>query len=84
MPESKELKGFAVENESIKVEGLDLVGNVDLVHVGKIGSIKVKIEGNFELIPMVHKAIDKLEELIPGDQKAMAEMLKNAIKLIKL
>lgn len=79
-----ELKGFEIENKSVKVEGQDVVGSVDLVHVGKIGSLKVNIEGKFQLIPLVEKGIDKLEAIIPGDQKAMAEMLKNAIKLIKL
>jgi len=80
----KELKGLSVENESIKLDGEKLIGSVNLVHQGKLGGIVVKIEGNFSLIPLVEKAIDKLEEVIPGDQKSIAETLKAAIKLIKI
>ena len=79
-----ELKGFEVANESIKLEGESLVGSVDFIHQGKLGGLKVNVEGNFKFIPLVEKAIDKIEAIIPGDQSAIAAMLKNAVKLIKI
>lgn len=80
----KEYKGLEVENPSLVLKEENLVGAVELVHQGKIGGIKIKIEGKAKFIPMVEKAIDKLEEIIPGDQKAVAEMLKAAVKNIKI
>lgn len=80
----KELKGLEIENEQIKLEGEDIVGSVDLVHQGKLGGLTISIKGNFKLIPLLDKGIDKLEQIIPGDQKAIAESLKGAIRLIKI
>lgn len=80
----KEYKGFEVENEKISIEGESVVGKVDLVHRGKIGGIKITIEGDAEFFPLVDKAIDKLETLIPGDQTAAANMIKSALRAIKI
>ena len=79
-----ELKGLAIENEQVKLEGEDIVGSVDLVHQGKLGGVTINIKGNFKLIPLVEKGIDKLEEIIPGDQKGIAETLKLAVRSIKI
>lgn len=79
-----EYKGLAIENEQIKLEDENIVGSVDLVHQGKLGGLTVNIKGNFKLMPMLEKGIDKLEELIPGDQKAVASMLKSAVRQIKI
>lgn len=79
-----EYKGFEIANESVRLEGESLVASADMVHQGKLGGIKIKVEGSFKFIPLVEKAIDKLEEIIPGDQKSIAETLKGAIKLIKI
>lgn len=80
----KELVGFKVEKPDIKLEGENLIGAVEANHVGKIGHIKIKVEGGFQFLPLVNKAVDKLEELIPGDQKAIAGMIKAAISQIKI
>ena len=80
----KEYKGFEVENESIAIEGESVVGKVDLVHQGKIGGIKITIEGKAEFFPLVDKAIDKLEQIIPGDQTDVTSMLKTALRSIKI
>lgn len=80
----KEYKGLEIENPSLALKEENLVGALELVHQGKIGGIKIKIEGQAKFIPMVEKAIDKLEEIIPGDQKAVAEMLKAAVKNLKI
>lgn len=80
----KQLVGFEVSEKSISLDGQDIVGKASAYHVGKIGSLKVSVEGKFEFIPFVNKAVDKLEELIPGDQKAIAEVLKATIANIKI
>jgi hypothetical protein len=54
---------------------------VKLVHVGKVGS--VKLEGELEAKPFINKFIDKLEELIPGDQKIHAALLKAAVEKLE-
>lgn len=81
---SKELVGLEVVEKSVALEGQDLVGKVAAQHVGKIGSLKVSVEGKFGFLPLVNAGIDKLEELIPGDQKAIAAMLKSAVAQIKI
>lgn len=78
------MKGLEIENPKIELKEENLIGSVDLVHEGKIGGIKVNISGYAKFIPMLDSAIDKLEEIIPGDQKAVAEMLKAALKNIKI
>lgn len=79
-----EYKGIEIENPKVELKDENLVGSVDLVHEGKIGGLKVSISGHAKFMPALEKAIDKLEEIIPGDQKAIAEMLKTAIKSIKI
>jgi lipase chaperone LimK len=80
----KALVGIEVTEKSVKLEGQDLVGAVSAHHVGKIGSLKVSFEGRFEFLPLANKAIDKLEELVPGDQKAIAQILKSTLASIKI
>lgn len=82
--ENKKLVGLDIQDESIALEGQDLVGKVSAVHQGKIGSMKLTIEGKLEFLPLVNKGIDLLEQVIPGDQKAVAEMLKTAVANIKI
>lgn len=80
----KEYKGFEVENEKISIEGESVIGKVDLIHRGKIGGIKITVEGDAQFFPLVDKAIDKFEQIIPGDQTAVASMLKSALRSIKI
>lgn len=84
MEGEKQLVGVDLESKSLKLEGQDLVGEVSAKHVGKIGWVRVKLEGGIQFLPLVNKAVDKLEELIPGDQKSIAAALKLAVSNIKL
>lgn len=77
-------KGLEIENESVSLEGESLVAKADLVHEGKLGGIKISIVGHAKFIPAIEKGIDKLEEIIPGDQSAIAAMLKTAVRNIKI
>lgn len=80
----KKLVGFEVVDQSVALDGQDVVGKVSAQHVGKMGSLKVTLEGKFEFLPLVNKGIDKLEELIPGDQKVIASILKDQVAKIKI
>jgi hypothetical protein len=80
----KQLVGIEVTDKTLKLEGQDLIGVLNAQHVGKVGSLKLTVEGKFELLPFVNTAIDKLEELIPGDQKMIAGLLKSAVAQIKI
>lgn len=82
--EVKKNVGIEIVDEQIKLEGQDVVGKVAAQHVGKYGSLKLTLEGKFEFIPLVNKAIDQIEKIIPGDQSAVAEMLKLAVSKIKI
>jgi hypothetical protein len=84
MDNQKELVGFKLSDESVSLEGQDLVGKAVVSHQGKIGSLKVTFEGKVEFIPMVNRGIDWLEQKIPGDQKFIAESLKAAIANLKI
>ena len=84
MDTQEQLVGFKVEKPEVKLEGENLLGSVEANHVGKIGFVKVKVDAGFQFLPLVNKAVDKLEELIPGDQKAIAGMIKAAISQIKI
>lgn len=80
----KKLVGLEIADESISLEDQNLVGKASLNHVGKLGSVKLTIEGKFELLPLVNAGIDKLEALIPGDQSFFAAMAKEAVSKIKI
>lgn len=86
MSESQEQKlvGVEIVSKSVKLEGENVVGAVAAQHVGKLGFVKITLEGGFQLLPLVGKGIDKLEELIPGDQKVLAQMAKTALMNIKI
>jgi hypothetical protein len=84
MTEKKELVGFDLAEKSLKLEDEALVGEAKAVHVGKIGSLEISIKGKVEFLPFLDKAIDKLEEVIPGDQKQIANTLKTVIRSIKI
>ena len=79
-----EYKGLEIENPKVELKEENLVGSVDLVHEGKLGGLKIAISGHAKFMPALEKAIDKLEELIPGDQTAIASMLKTAVRSIKI
>ena len=81
---NEELVGVDVQEKSIKLEGDSLVGQAKLIHVGKIGSLEIAFKGKVEFLPFLDKAIDKLEEVIPGDQVAIANTLKSVIRSIKI
>ena len=82
--EEKKLVGFDIVEKSVSLEEESLVGKVSAIHVGKIGSIELSIKGKFEALPLINSAIDKLEEIIPGDQKMIADLLKAAVAKIKI
>lgn len=83
MPE-KQLVGIEVVDKSLSLEGQDVVGKIAVEHVGKVGSLKLSFEGKIEFLPLVGKLIDKIEELIPGDQKALAAIAKDSLSKIKI
>ena len=80
----KELVGVKISEESIKLEGENIVGSALVSHKGKYGFLNIKVEGGYQLLPFLDKAIDKLEEIIPGDQTMLAATLKGAIRSIKV
>lgn len=79
-----EYKGLAIENEKVELVDENIVASVDLVHEGKIGGLKVNVSGHFKFLPLVNTLVDKLEELIPGDQKVIASIIKDQIAKIKI
>lgn len=80
MEAEKKLVGVEVVAPAVKLEGQDVLGSVGLQHVGKIGWVKLKLEGAISAKPLLFKAIDKVEEWIPGDQKIIAAGAKAAIE----
>lgn len=80
----KELVGFDLTEKDIDLVNGEVVGKVAAKHQGKLGWLKVSVEGGFSALPLVNKAIDFIEEKIPGDQKIYAQMLKDAVAKIKL
>lgn len=82
--EEKKMVGIEVVEKSIGLEGSDIVGKAAVQHVGKIGSLKLTLEGKFEFLPLINKGVDMLEKLIPGDQTLFATMAKEAISKIKI
>lgn len=83
MPENK-LVGIDLDEKSVEIVGQDLVGKLSAVHQGKIGSLKLTLEGKIEFIPFAHSSIDKVidwaEKKIPGDQTVVAEGIKTTLK----
>lgn len=79
-----ELKGFAIENESIGLVDEDLVGSVDLVHQGKIGGITISVKGNLKFLPSINSGLDWFEKKIPGDQTFIFGILKEQVAKIKI
>lgn len=72
MTTEQELKGAEVD---FKFEGGQV--QISVEHVGKVGSVTLVAKADAK--PLLEKAVDELEKLIPGDQKAVATMLKLAI-----
>lgn len=82
--DNKELVGFEISEKSIDLNEGKLIGKAVGNHVGKLGFLKITVEGGFSAIPLLSKGIDWLEEKIPGDQKALAALAKDALAKIKL
>jgi len=80
----KKLTGGEPESNSLESEQGKLLGKAVVKHQGKLGWLKVSIEGGVTAIPFIHKGIDWLEQKIPGDQKAWAQLAKDAVEKIKL
>lgn len=80
----KKLVGLELVEKSVDIVGQDIVGKAAVQHVGKLGSLKLTLEGKFEFIPLASKAIDTavdfVEKKIPGDQTLYAEGLKGTLK----
>jgi hypothetical protein len=83
MTEQK-LVGIELVEKNVDVVGQDIIGKVAVKHQGKIGFLKLTLEGGIEFIPFANKAIDAtvdfLEKKIPGDQTLAAEGLKLTLK----
>lgn len=75
--EKKELKGADVDFD---IKGGQVIVKVE--HVGSQGY--AKLEAGVDALPFLNKAIDKIEELIPGDQKAIAQSLKLILSKVEL
>jgi hypothetical protein len=84
MTEEKKLVGVEIEEKSIEIKDSQLVGKIALKHQGKIGGLKITLEGDVSAVPFINKGIDWLESVIPGDQKAWAQLAKEAVAKIKL
>lgn len=84
MTEAEKLVGVELTNKSIELEGENLVGKVGAQHVGKIGYLKINVEGGIQFKPLAYQAIDFVEQKIPGDQTAFAAIAKAAIDKIKI
>lgn len=82
MSEEK-LVGLEVESKSLDLVDGDLVGKASVKHQGKIGYLKISVEGGISALEFVNKGIDFLEEKIPGDQKIYAALIKEQIAKIK-
>jgi len=82
--EEKKLVGIEIVEKSIDVVGDDLVGKVAAEHKGKIGSLKLTLEGSLEFKPIAYSVIDFVEKKIPGDQTAFAAIAKAAVDKIKI
>lgn len=80
----KPLVGFELQEKSVELEGQDVVAKAVAIHQGKIGSLKVSVEGKLEFLPLVNQAIDWVEKKIPGDQSFIAASLKAAVSQIKI
>lgn len=84
MEVEKKLVGVEIVDKKIAVVGTDLVGVVSAQHIGKIGKLKLTLEGSLEFIPFAEKAIDSavnfVEKQIPGDQTLAAEAVKVTLK----
>lgn len=80
----KKMVGVEIVGKSLSLEGQDVVGSIAAQHVGKIGSVKLTLEGKLEFLPLVNKGIDAIEKLIPGDQTLFANMAKEAVSKLKI
>lgn len=77
------LVGAEVQDLDIKFVGGQVEVSGKVVHQGKIGGAEIAVKANLDSKPFLFAAVDKLEELIPGDQKAIAVMLKGLIENAK-
>lgn len=76
-PEKTELKGAEIDFDFKDGKVI-----VKVEHVGKIGYANLEVGGDAK--PFLNKVIDKIEELIPGDQKQYAALLKLALEKVEL
>lgn len=75
--EKKELKGAEVD--------FDFKGGQAVITVKHVGSDGfATLEAGINAKPFLNKVIDKIEELIPGDQKQYAALLKLALDKVEL
>jgi hypothetical protein len=59
---------------------LDFKGGKAIVKISHEGAHGfAKLEAGADALPVLNKAIDKIEELVPGDQKQYAALLKVAL-----
>jgi hypothetical protein len=78
--ESQELVGVDAKDLKFDIEGGFAVVSGTVEHVGKIGSVEVAIKAKLNASPVINKVVDVIEQVIPGDQKDLAEELKVKIK----
>ena len=75
--------GLELTEKDIDLVDGNLVASGAVTHQGQYGYLKLRLEGSFSLKPFIHKAIDWLEEKVPGDQTVIATILKTSVDNIK-
>jgi hypothetical protein len=80
MNANEKLVGIDAKDLKFDFEGGHAVVSGTVEHVGSQGSVEVQIKAKVNASPIISKVVDIIEEVIPGDQKALAEELKVKIK----
>jgi ethanolamine utilization microcompartment shell protein EutS len=78
----QELVGVEAKDLKFDIEGGHAVISGTVEHVGKVGSVEIALKAKLNATPVINKVVDAIEEVVPGDQKALAEMLK--VKIIEV
>jgi ethanolamine utilization microcompartment shell protein EutS len=78
----QELVGVEAKDLKFDIEGVHAVISGTVEHVGKVGSVEIALKAKLNATPVINKVVDAIEEVVPGDQKALAEMLK--VKIIEV
>lgn len=66
-------------NYLVKFEGGKLIATANYSGAELAAGLVIHLDA----VLVINALVDKLEEVVPGDQKALAEMLKSAVALLK-